>query len=180
VSVTVTPVSDPPVANNDSASTVEDTSVLIDVAANDTDADGDLDPTTANTSCNPTCSGPSNGTLVNNGNGTFTYTPDPGYQGGDSFVYEICDAGGLCATASVAITVSPATHVLVGAGDIAWCTRIEDDQTADLLDNIPGTVFTTGDNAYPTGSTADFNNCYDPTWGRPVDGESRLRRHEHR
>src|SRR6185436_17437968 len=38
--------------------------------------------------------------------------------------------------------------------------------TAALLDAIPGTVFTLGDNAYPDGTAADFANCYDPTWGR--------------
>ena len=56
--------------------------------------------------------------------------------------------------------------VFVGAGDIADCSRVQDEQTAQLLDNIPGTVYTVGDNAYPSGSAADFNNCYDPTWGR--------------
>jgi hypothetical protein len=38
--------------------------------------------------------------------------------------------------------------------------------TASLLDGIFGTVFTVGDNAYPSGSTRDFEQCYDPTWGR--------------
>ncbi len=165
VTVTISPVDDPPVANDDSATTTEDTLVVIDVAANDTDADGNLDPTTTNTTCG-TCSGPSNGSLVNNGDGTFDYTPDPAYTGPDSFVYEICDTGGLCDTATVTITVSSATHIMVGAGDIARCDEIDDDLTADLLDNIEGTVFTTGDNAYPDGSDADFNDCYEPTWGR--------------
>ena len=56
--------------------------------------------------------------------------------------------------------------VLVGAGDIAHCRSDGDEATAQLLDNIPGTVFTTGDNAYPDGSLDEFANCYDPTWGR--------------
>ena len=55
--------------------------------------------------------------------------------------------------------------MLVGAGDIARCGHA-DDQTAALLDQIPGTVFTTGDNAYPDGSVIDFANCYEPNWGR--------------
>ncbi len=38
--------------------------------------------------------------------------------------------------------------------------------TATLLDGIPGTVFTAGDNAYPSGTTANFADCYEPTWGR--------------
>jgi hypothetical protein len=56
--------------------------------------------------------------------------------------------------------------VLVGAGDIAKCSSAGDDKTASLLDSISGTVFTTGDNAYPDGSIGDFTNCYEPSWGR--------------
>ncbi len=56
--------------------------------------------------------------------------------------------------------------IFVGAGDIADCGEEEDELTAQLLDNIPGTVYTVGDNAYPGGTTSAFNNCYQPTWGR--------------
>jgi len=56
--------------------------------------------------------------------------------------------------------------VLVGAGDIATCNRDDDELTARLLDNIPGTVFTAGDNAYVDGTYTEYINCYDPTWGR--------------
>jgi 3',5'-cyclic AMP phosphodiesterase CpdA len=36
-----------------------------------------------------------------------------------------------------------------------------------LLDGIGAdALFTAGDNAYPAGSTEDFNSCYDPAWGR--------------
>ncbi|HZD10471.1 MAG TPA: alkaline phosphatase, partial [Candidatus Binatia bacterium] len=63
-------------------------------------------------------------------------------------------------------TPSGGSVVFVGAGDIANCSRTTDEATALLLDGIPGTVFTIGDNAYPSGSATDFNNCYEPTWGR--------------
>jgi hypothetical protein len=60
--------------------------------------------------------------------------------------------------------------VLVGAGQIARCDQPNDEATAALLDNIPGTVFTTGDNLYRSGgvsgSAADFTNCFGPSWGR--------------
>jgi hypothetical protein len=59
-----------------------------------------------------------------------------------------------------------ADAVLVGAGDIGRCGSSADDRTADLIDDIAGTVFTTGDNAYPKGSAEDFADCYAPTWGR--------------
>ncbi len=61
---------------------------------------------------------------------------------------------------------TPAYPVLVGAGDIASCKEEGDEQTAALLDKIPGTVFTLGDNVYPSGSAKQFAKCYEPTWGR--------------
>jgi len=54
----------------------------------------------------------------------------------------------------------------VGAGDIASCSQSNDSATARLLGNIPGTVFTLGDNVYPYGSAENFRNCYAPTWGK--------------
>src|SRR5438874_1169335 len=64
------------------------------------------------------------------------------------------------------LTADLATAVLVGAGDMADCTRPWDSLTANLMDTIPGTVFAAGDNAYPDGSSSDYANCYEPTWGR--------------
>ena len=61
---------------------------------------------------------------------------------------------------------SSGSVVLVGAGDITSCSRSQDELTAQLLDSIPGTVFTAGDNAYVDGSYTDYLNCYEPTWGR--------------
>lgn len=52
--------------------------------------------------------------------------------------------------------VSRTDPVLVGAGDIALCSANHDEETAKLIENIPGTVFTAGDNAYPNGSTENF------------------------
>jgi hypothetical protein len=56
--------------------------------------------------------------------------------------------------------------ILVGAGDIVECDSEIDDTTAQLLDNIPGTVFTTGDNVYRSGTLTEYRDCYDPSWGR--------------
>jgi len=55
--------------------------------------------------------------------------------------------------------------VLVGAGDIASCSSTGDSETATLLALIDGTVATFGDNAYENGTTSEFTNCYEPTWG---------------
>jgi len=60
--------------------------------------------------------------------------------------------------------------VLVGAADIASCDNLAGaEATAKLIDKIPGTVFVSGDLAYPNGSDEDFANCYGPTWGRFKD-----------
>lgn len=59
-----------------------------------------------------------------------------------------------------------AAAILVGAGDIASCSSGGDDATAALLDTVGGTVFTLGDNAYESGTTSEFNDCYGPNWGR--------------
>jgi len=68
---------------------------------------------------------------------------------------------------SAAGSPAPAADpVLVGAGDIANCSLDADRATADLVADIPGTVFTAGDNAYDSGSTTEFRECYGPTWGR--------------
>jgi len=78
-------------------------------------------------------------------------------------------AGGRTGSATVTVTAAPTPGedpVLVGAGDIAVCGASGDEATALLLDAIPGTVFTLGDNAYENGSAADYANCYGPSWGR--------------
>lgn len=77
--------------------------------------------------------------------------------------------GEALATASVTVEPRPASVTLVGAGDIASCGSSGDEATARLLDDIPGTVFTAGDNAYEDGSAEDYASCYGPSWGRHRD-----------
>lgn len=56
-------------------------------------------------------------------------------------------------------------QTVIAAGDIVDCKLPGSEATAKLLDNIPGTVLTVGDLAYPDGSDEAFK-CYDRTWGR--------------
>ena len=51
---------------------------------------------------------PTNGTVVVNPDGSYTYTPNSGFSGSDTFTYTITDAFDMSATASVTITVSAA------------------------------------------------------------------------
>ncbi len=84
-----------PTANNDTAITTEGTAVLINVLANDTDPDGDA---LTVSSVGPAA----HGSVVNNGDGTLTYTPALGYVGVDTFTYTICAPEGCLTTSSTA------------------------------------------------------------------------------
>jgi 3',5'-cyclic AMP phosphodiesterase CpdA len=57
-------------------------------------------------------------------------------------------------------------EVFVGAGDIARCGVGNPEATARLLDMIPGTVFTLGDNVQDQGTADEYARCFEPTWGR--------------
>ena len=59
--------------------------------------------------------------------------------------------------------------ILVGAGDIGVCGYEADEATSRLLEHTAGTIWTVGDNAYPSGTTENFRNCFHPTWGRHKD-----------
>ncbi len=59
---------------------------------------------------------------------------------------------------------------LVGAGDIAWCGNLLGaEATAALIEEMPGTVFAAGDLVYDRGTIGEFENCYQPTWGKFKD-----------
>ncbi|MFC1975980.1 Ig-like domain-containing protein, partial [Chloroflexota bacterium] len=103
VSVTVNLANDPPVAVNDSATTNEDTAVAINVGSNDSDPNGDA-------LVFSNFSDPANGSVVNNGVGAVTYTPDFGFNGTDSFTYQIDDGNGGTATATVSVVVNIAQN----------------------------------------------------------------------
>src|SRR5215204_3441034 len=76
-----------------------------------------------------------------------------------------CTAAVLMAVPGAAQTAPPVT--LVGAGDIARCDANDDEQTAQLIGNTlaslsnPAKVITLGDNAYSSGTRAQFANCFD-------------------
>ena len=64
----------------------------------------------------------------------------------------------------------PSGKVIVAVGDIASCSSTDDEATANLVGGIKGsTVLTLGDEAYPEGTTEEFDKCYKPTWGRFED-----------
>lgn len=103
VDVEVLPIVD---AIDDVAATDINQPVGIDMLANDNDI-----PTTGTLSVTD----PANGsvTVVDNGtpddpsDDSVVYTPDPGFNGTDSFTYTLCDTAGNCSTATVTVVVNP-------------------------------------------------------------------------
>ena len=90
-----------PIVVDDIQRTTVDTPVTDNVLTNDTDPDGD--PLTVTTTPIVT---PSNGTVTLATNGTYTYTPNPGFRGTDTFDYEVCDDFGNCEVATVTIAIA--------------------------------------------------------------------------
>lgn len=113
VTITVNQVvNTPPTAANDSYNVNANASLNVPapgVLGNDTDPDGNL-PLTA-----VLVSGPANGTLTLNSNGSFTYTPTAGFSGADSFTYRAQDSlGALSAlAATVSITINAPESIAV-------------------------------------------------------------------
>jgi hypothetical protein len=89
-----------------------------------------------------------------------------GQTAGSFQVVAVDTSGKYADTAAVSIVSSTGGIVFVGAGDISDCGNDNDEATAKLLDAIPGTVFTLGDNVYSSGTDTQYAQCFDPTWGR--------------
>ena len=113
VSITVSPVNDAPVANDDAYSTDEDTPLVVAAAGvlvNDIDIDGDSLTAVLEV-------GTTNGTLSLNPDGSLTYTPGAGFNGPDSFTYTANDASLSSNIATVSITVNPVNGAPVATDD---------------------------------------------------------------
>jgi hypothetical protein len=113
VSITVSPDNDPPVANGQSVTVVEDTPEDITLTASDTDGDG-LSYSIVDEPVHGTLSG----TAPN-----VTYGPDLNYNGPDSFTFKANDGAGDSNTATVSITVSPANDAPVASGQSVTATE---------------------------------------------------------
>ncbi len=116
VTITVIPVNDPPIANDDQYSVNEDESVSGNVISGnqgsglDTDVDGD--PLTIVNNTNP-----ENGSIEIDGSGNFTYTPNTNFNGTDSFDYTISDGNGGTSIATVTINVNPVNDAPIASDD---------------------------------------------------------------
>src|SRR5207249_12107333 len=124
VAITVNAVNDPPVANDQATSTLEDTPKSITLVATDVD----------NVSLTYSIvSGPSHGTLLQTSPGVYTYTPAANYNGFDSFTFKANDGSLDSNVATVAINV-----IAVNDAPVA------DPKTATTNQLVPVTITLTG------------------------------------
>ena len=110
--ITVTGANDAPVANDDKATTAEDTPLIITAAslvANDNDADHDALTILS-------VGAAAHGTVTLNQDGNVSYAPNADYNGPDSFSYTVSDGHGGTSTAHVNLTVTPVNDPPVGRG----------------------------------------------------------------
>ena len=114
VNIAITAVNDPPIAVDDTASTNEDTALLLlgaDLTTNDTDPEATALTITA-------VSNPVGGT-VSVTNGDVTFTPTLNFNGAASFTYTVSDAGGATDTGQVAVTVTAVNDPPIASNDSA-------------------------------------------------------------
>jgi CSLREA domain-containing protein len=126
--LTVNPVNDPPVANGDEYNTDEDTQLQVaapGVLGNDSDVEGSTLSADLGT-------GPSDGTLDLKADGSFTYEPDPNFNGSDSFTYRASDGSANSDLATVDITVNPVNDAPTTPGAITSTQSLTNDGTFTL------------------------------------------------
>ncbi|MEH2135616.1 beta strand repeat-containing protein [Nostoc sp.] len=131
--INITAVNDAPVAVNDKITTNKNTPFVISATSllsNDTDVDiSDVLSITSFTQ-------PSQGSLVNNNNGTYTYTPGQNYYGSDGFTYTISDGHGGSSTATVNLTINEITPPINGTSGADNLTgTVNGDSISGLLGN---------------------------------------------
>jgi hypothetical protein len=137
----------PPIALDDSASTVETTPVQVNVLANDSDPENDALTVTGITQ-------PGHGAATNNGNGTVTYTASSGFTGSDTFTYTVSD-GQHSSTAKVTVSVQRApNHVPNALDDSAETTR-----------NHSVVIQVIANDSDPDGDPLTITNTSDPPHG---------------
>ena len=98
-----------------------------------TNDSGDIDPATTKKLTDPT-----NGSVVLNPDKTFTYTPNSGYVGQDTFTYEVCSQADSseCSSATVLVTVKEPPK----AYDDSDATPVNVPVTIDVLTNDTGDI----------------------------------------
>ena len=115
VSISITPVNDPPVAVNDNASIPSNIAAIVDLAANDFDLDDGLDLASIVIENQPT-----SGTLTVQTDGKVSYVHDGSEATSDLFTYRIRDKSGqLSNQATVSLTITLVNQPPIAVSDSA-------------------------------------------------------------
>jgi VCBS repeat-containing protein len=147
-SLDITPVNDAPVVGDDATTVAEGGQVT---TGNVLDNDSDPDNTLTAGSIVAFTQG-AHGTVVSNGDGTFSYTHDGSETVSDSFTYTIDDGAGGNATATVHITVDPVNDPPDAADDNATVDEGGTVTTPNVLLNDSDV-----DNALAAGNVVDWS-----------------------
>ncbi|MCV2892112.1 Hint domain-containing protein [Lentibacter sp. XHP0401] len=139
-----------PVLGDDSAMTDEDTAVVINVLANDSDPEGDELTVTDTTE-------PANGSVVINDDGTVTYTPDTAFTGTDTFDYTVVDGQGNASTATVTVVVEDVNEAP---------TANNDNNTTDV--GTPVVIAVLANDTDPEGEALTVSGTTEPANGSVV------------
>jgi len=156
VTIDVGSVNDPPVASDDGYTTDEDTPLAVGapgVLANDTDTEGDALSALLAVA-------PSSGILDLSADGSFTYTPDPDFNGTDTFTYTAFDGADHSNIATVTIGVTPVNDPPDAVDDQA---TTEEDQFVDIAVLVNDTD--------PDGDTLTITFVGSPLHGTAEDNE---------
>ena len=154
VSVNVANVNLAPVAADDAYTVAEDSAAtLLDVLANDSDANGDVLTISAVTQ--PAAGA---GSVVNNGT-SVSYTPALNFNGNATFSYTITDGNGATTTANVSVNVTPVNDNPIAVDDAAATDNLNP-VTVNVLGNdsdVDGDVLSVTDATAPANGTAVIN-----------------------
>ncbi|WP_432799176.1 PKD domain-containing protein [Poriferisphaera sp. WC338] len=156
-----------PVTVADSYNTNENVQLVVPasgVLSNDTDSDGDSLSAIKVTD-------PTNGSVTLNSDGSFTYTPNTGYIGQDSFTYKANDGTQDGNTATVDITVN---SVSSGDYDTAFTTDVSSDfneASIGLLGETPGSHLTVDWTGGDVDVSARYNKIYTAVLNTSDDGD---------
>ena len=133
------------IANDDREVTEPETPVIIPVSSNDAGFLCNIDPTSITTTG---LLQPANGSIVINGDGTITYTPNTGFIGTDSFAYRICaiEYPNTCETALVTVVVQACGDQAASEGSNLVRGRVFLELTPDNSQYDPGEAFVPGVN----------------------------------
>jgi len=155
VQITIDPVNDDPIAQDDSGATDEDVPVTFDVLGNDTDPEGDRVAVQAVTQ-------PDHGSVTTDGS-AVTYAPNPDVHGSDAFTYSISDGNGGTSTATVQVIVNPVND-----------DPIAQDDSGATDEDVPVTFDVLGNDTDPEGDSLTIQSVTQPDHGSVTTDGARV------